>query len=351
MHQNGTVTRSNTYKMPGWARKAGIRAGVVCAWILMVAMLMEPETSARAARRAMEQWYHAVAPALFPFMMLMPLITCREAAYVYEKLFGKLMQTLLGLPGCTAPAVIIGMMAGSPAGAAAAARIAENEGIGRGELFRIVICSCGLSPAFLISGIGMGWLNDANSGVLLLKCQVITQAIMLVCTRYMAKGDRIIHSNVFDEATGMGTAVSSVLNVAGYMVFFGVIADVVTAKLGNTGSMISCVLEVSTGASIISGINMDKTGKLIILSWICEFGGISICAQNLKILTKFGILPCRYIVWKGIQASASAIVMAAAVHLESVHGHYAMLNLPAIAVLGAVLLVIPAVLGVKRPIS
>ena len=69
---------------------------------LMLLMLCRPEDAANGAREGLRQWYYAVAPALFPFMALLPLVTSPEANGVYDKLLGGAMRRLFGLPGSAA---------------------------------------------------------------------------------------------------------------------------------------------------------------------------------------------------------------------------------------------------------
>ena len=76
----------------------------------MALLLSSPQDAARGAARAMAQWHASVAPALFPFLALMPLLTCDEAATVYELLLRRAMRALFDLPGSTAPALAVGMI-------------------------------------------------------------------------------------------------------------------------------------------------------------------------------------------------------------------------------------------------
>ena len=71
--------------------------------LLMALLLSRPQAAAQAAARAMAHWYAAVAPSVFPFLALMPLLTCREAARVYERALGRAMGALFDLPGAKSP--------------------------------------------------------------------------------------------------------------------------------------------------------------------------------------------------------------------------------------------------------
>ena len=115
---------------------------------LALLLLCRPEDAANGAREGLRQWYFAVAPALFPFMALLPLLTSPEGNGACNAALGGLMQRLFGLPGSAAAPVVAGMIAGSPAGCVAAKRVAIEEGWPRGRLERVALACCGLSPAF-----------------------------------------------------------------------------------------------------------------------------------------------------------------------------------------------------------
>ena len=91
---------------------------------LMILMLWRfPDQARSAALEALSVWLHSVAPGLFPFFVLMPALTCPEAIQLYERILGRVMRPLLGLSGRTAAAFGVSLLAGSPAGAAALARL------------------------------------------------------------------------------------------------------------------------------------------------------------------------------------------------------------------------------------
>ena len=87
-------------------------------------LLLFPARCAEQARSAMALWAQAVAPALFPFLALLPVLTSEEARDGYERLFARPMRAFR-LPGRAASAAVVGLMAGTPAGATAAGRCAN----------------------------------------------------------------------------------------------------------------------------------------------------------------------------------------------------------------------------------
>ena len=132
------------------------------------------------------------------------------------------MRPALNLPGSAAPALAAGMIAGSPAGVVAAVRCG---GLTRSELERLACCICGLSPAFLITGVGAAMLGSPADGRLLLRAQVCSQLTMLLFPRGV-RPDTPIPAQAQEEERGLvRTAVGSVLAVCGYMMIFSVAAN------------------------------------------------------------------------------------------------------------------------------
>lgn len=264
---------------------------------LAAGLLIWPETALNAARQAMWTWTQSVAPALFPFMALMPLLTCREAVQAYERLLGKILPPLLHMPGAAAPALVIGMTAGSPAGALAAVRVSAAAGLNRSQMERLVFCVCGLSPAFLVTGIGASMLGNAADGWLLLRAQILTQLTLLLLTRHGANQENDLPAvpESMPEST-LSAAVNGVLAVCGYMVLYNVAAALLAEALRNpwAGIAVLCALDLPSGARTLANLPMNAEIRLILLSALVGFGGLCIAAQNLAACRTAGVRPLRY---------------------------------------------------------
>lgn len=298
-------------------KKIKVFLKVMLTWGFVAAMLRWPESVFYAAQQAMTQWYANVAPALLPFIMLMPLLTCREAMEIYEWMLGRIMRILFDLPGAAAPAMVIGMVAGSPAGVMAAGNIAENAGLERRQLLRIAVGSCGLSPAFLVSGIGVGMMGSVQLGQRLLMVQGLSQLVLLMGSRWLKGGGKISTGNLSQEVPGVHRAILGVLSVAAYMVLFGVIICVIQKIVGESyGGYLAYALEISMGALKIAGLNLNNNGKMMALAGMCGFGGICICVQNMRILSHYGISLGEYLAGKGISAIISISIMVVLTRLK-----------------------------------
>lgn len=275
-------------------------AGAAAAGLL----LARPEAAAGAARDALALWYRVVAPGLFPFMALLPLLTCPEGLHIYEAMLGGPMRRLFRLPGTAASAMAVGMMAGSPAGCLAARRAAG--GLNRGQLERLAAACCGMSPGFLISGVGAGMLGSAALGHVLLRSQMAAQFLLLLLP---GRGGPVLTSAAPEVRDGpAGGAVSAILSVGGYMALFAAVAGALGALIGEAaGRAALAVMDVTAGARIVCAMDASLTLRLTLLSALTAFGGACVCAQNFAALAGCGVRIAPFFARRCIAAAASAL--------------------------------------------
>ena len=325
---------------------------------LAALLLIRPGAAMAGAARAMAQWAGSVAPALFPFLALMPLLTCDEAARAYERLLGRPLRALLDLPGAAASAMVVGMVAGAPAGAMAARRAAACGGMDRGQLKRVALATTGFSPAFLIGGVGSGLMGDAALGRRLFLAQLATQLCLSLALRraFRTETGPVEPLPDGDEAQPVRAAVLAVLGVCGYMALFQSVAGALSAFAGpGPAGALLCVMDAPSGVRVIAGLPPALDGiKPLLLAVVCCFGGACVALQNLAALKGCGIGASEYFAVRVLAAGIGVMCMALLIRLDA-DGGAATLRLAAhpleAAALGAALLAIPVLLRVRKSIS
>lgn len=342
--------------------RENVRTSELVKWLgglLLTALLLsKPQAAAGGAARAMARWYETVAPSLFPFLALMPLLTGAVAAQVYERLLGRPMGALFALPGAAAPAMLIGMACGTPAGVVAARSAAARSGMNRGQLHRVATAVTGFSPAFLLGGIGAGMFGSARAGALLLAAQLMTQTTLALLLRG-AWRDRAqpvdMPDHDIDHAPVRG-AVMILLTIGGYMALFGSVAVVLSEYIGGRASnALLCLLDVPSGALALAESGMDDGWRLVLISGMCGFGGLCLIAQNLGALKGCGVRLTECLALRALAAGISMGYMALLVRLPGVDADFWIgrlrANPLATAGLAAALLAVPALIGLRKTIS
>ena len=279
------------------------RAKLWIASALLLGVLIRPEAAVAGAQRAMRVWCTGVAPSLFPFLALMPALTGPEACAAYNALFSGCMRRLFHLPGPAAPAVVTGMIAGSPGGAMAVCRIVRSGGLELKDARRIALAVSGVSPAYLILGVGFGLYGSMRLGLALAGIQCSVQLALLWLLRGILTVHSVSRALPPDAARrdGMRAAVESVLVICGYMVLFGSIGSIVASFAGRDVG-----LALLLGADLPSGLSelaaRSFPGKMLIQGVAIGFGGLCIAAQNLDVLREIGVRPAEYLAVRGVAA-------------------------------------------------
>lgn len=263
-------------------------------------IFLQPSAAVQGARSAMAQWAFAVAPALFPFLVLLPSLTGKEACTAYGRLFARPMR-LLSLPASAAPAVIIGLLAGSPGGALALVQLAANTELSRAQCRRIALAVSGVSPAYLILGVGQGLCGDTGIGLRLALMQLLTQLMLLILLRPRESGEAVSSIYGAQMRRGILSAVETVLGICGYMVIFSAITSVLGVWIGaHTGKYLLLA------ADLPSGLPVFAENPVLMAAGI-GFTGLCIAMQNLDALRPIGLKAGEWLAVRGF----AALIMAA----------------------------------------
>ncbi len=278
-------------------------------WIFAAAMLVlifiRPREAVEGAQRAMRMWYQGVAPAMLPFLVLMPMITAPEACIAYRKIFSGIMHRLFHLPGTAAPAVIAAMISGSPGGAAIIYEMKSAGEISDSDAARIALAVSGVSPAWLVLGVGCGMLGSKAAGLKLAAVQAAVQLFLLkLLEKVKIETVREIRQlQRVSQGRPMWSAAETVISVCGYMAVFGAYGNVLSSFIGEkAGIVMMSVLDLPSGAGMIAGKNFP--GQMAALGAAVGFGGICIAAQNMERIRNFGIGWREYLT---VRVSAAAV--------------------------------------------
>jgi len=257
-----------------------LMAGLVFAALL----LTSPVDALAAARQAISVWALSFVPALLPFFAVTPALSSDEAAGLYTRIFGRVFEALFGCPGQLSGAALIGLMAGSPAGAIAAQRLRGSAT--SAELARGALLASGVSPGFLISAVGAAMLGDSSLGLTLFWSQLGALLLGGLLLRRAFSGGApalavpMVSAPKGDALTG---AAMAMLSVCAHMVVFAVAARLIAKLLpdGCEAGVLS-LMEVSGGCAAVAAAPLARAVRMVLLAFTCGFGGLSILTQNLN---------------------------------------------------------------------
>lgn len=287
-----------------------IKPKLLAALVLCWGLILFPAEAVSAAKDAILTWATAYAPAMLPFFIILPVLASEDAAALYDQLFGPLMRRLFGIPGRAAGAAVLGLIAGSPAGATALVRLADP-GMTRGELSRAALLCCGLSPLFLISGIGVSILGSAAAGHVLMRSQLGAVLLSGLIFRFAWRRDTapVAPEPGAASAAGVREAALSVLTVCGYMMLFSVIARLTVQLLGAQWEpLLLALIEVAGGSEQLARLPVHPDAALVLIAACVGLSGAAILVQNAGKLRPLGLPWHRLALGKAMQSALCALL-------------------------------------------
>lgn len=276
--------------------------GVLCG-AMLAALLLFPAQSADAAREALAVWGLDVVPSLFPYMAL-----CRA-------LCARLAGTRLP---ATRIACLLGLLGGSPSGAAAVSSGAARRGLTRGSLLSLAALTGTLSPMFFLSTV-RGWLGGGATLAWLLALSHLAGALFAFAAVRLRMGRDGAPLPPAADADGgaaspIAQSVSAILNVGGCIVVFSVVSCMVSRLLpglpAGVCAALHAALEIAGGTRALLAAPMSPRGRAVLLAAASGFSGLSVLSQNLLFYKPLGVGMRELALLALLRACGCAVAMA-----------------------------------------
>lgn len=261
--------------------------------IILILCLFFPEIALTSANESVSLWANNVLPSLLPFMILSKSLFYSGGVKLFSRILKPVMRFLL-IPEEYAFALAVSLLCGYPTGSATVALLFdENENV---DFYSANICFSS-GPIFIIGTVGTLFLQNGKIGVSLYCLHICT---LIILSFFISPKRKIKKDFVFDVEGGMGeavgSAVSGILNVCGYMVFFGLICGFIKPYLPESiliKGLVCGLFEFTSGISILSA----GTENLPFISFLLSFGGGCVIFQSLAYLNginKFKFILVRF---------------------------------------------------------
>ncbi len=296
--------------------------------IFSLFMVINPRETVIAASDGAKLWAAAVFPALFPFFVVAELLISLRFVNFLGVLLEPVMRPLFRLPGCSSLVVVMGFTSGFPMGAILTRKLYDNKMLTGGEAERLACFTNNCSPLFIIGAVGVGMFNLPWMGYLLAAAHYLSNLIIGFLLRFRPETASFhppIPHHLFraacaelsnyeeaPPATGkllsdaIRTALSNVMAVGGFIIIFAVIArmltvwgimDILALILTKLMAVFDLsypiaygistgLFEITIGSRTIAASQADLLPKILAVSALLAFSGLSIIAQVMSILVQ-----------------------------------------------------------------
>ncbi len=309
--------------------------------IMVVLLIIYPDTVINSAISAMSTCINVLFPTLFPFFVLSKIFIKSGGANMLGKIFNPFMRPVFGINGNGASAFILGILCGYPIGAKTAVDLYKNSYISKKEAENLICFSNNSGPLFIIGAIGIGMLSSKPAGIFLYTIHIlsaITMGIILKFTLPEQKNIKPSKSNIISKnifTSSVEESMQTIINVFAYVIFFGIIMaicegaylflpienllSIFNINTAVSDSIICSFFEITTGIKKLSATDNALSLKLILVSFMLGWSGLSIHFQTKSVLENFDFSFIKYLSVKftqGIIASIYATIGCTMVSFE-----------------------------------
>lgn len=280
----------------------------------MFALISKTEIVTIAAKDALMLCATSVIPALFPFFVLTGLMVNCGIVAILGKFLAPVSDKLFKTSGVGAVVFIMGILCGYPTGAKVISELYLKGKLTKDEAERLLAFCNNSGPLFVVGAVGTGMLGNKGLGLLLYLIHAISAVITGVFLSLFAKEQEKVMrldmgavsiAEAFTQS--VENAVKSILNVCGYVVFFGCAAAVVSPYIPSV--FINSLMEVTVGAKEIISSEFSKEQILTLLSGTIGFGGLCVYFQVRGAVAQAKLSTVCYLFGKILQMTVSMALM------------------------------------------
>ncbi|WHX51047.1 nucleoside recognition domain-containing protein [Paenibacillus woosongensis] len=298
--------------------------------LLVICIIYAPSQAFEASSQGLALWWRIVFPALLPFLVLSQILMATGYAHGLGSFIDPVTRRLLGLPGTLGWVLPLGMTAGFPAAAEAAAALYKQGKITAYEAEKLASFSHYCSPVLIVIVVGTAYMKQPELGLFLLGIHWASGLSAAVTMNWLSfglkrkqagtgpdsehTGSRSAESRwklalrqieearredgrSFGKLLGdsVGSAVQTLMATGGYMLIFAVIIQIASSWLAPllspslTAKPIAALLEVHLGSYALATTGLSSPLPAALTGALLGWSGLSAYLQARAALKPTGL--------------------------------------------------------------
>ena len=249
-------------------------------------------------------WVDNLVPTLFPFFVISDILINYNLTIYIPRTIKNIIKYLFNITDNMVTILILSIISGFPSNARNT-RIMYDKGlITLDEANHILIFSHFSNPIFVLTTVGLFFLNDNKMGIIILISHYLSNFILgMIFRNYfnhnvdsdiVLENNKDYFGNIFINA--IKKSIDTILLICGILTLFLLLSSIVTNILNlniYNNMIISGLLEITVGIQLLGKLEISIIYKAVISSVFLAFGGLSVHMQvvsqitNTKINYKF----------------------------------------------------------------
>ncbi len=277
-------------------------------------------------------WSNNLFPTLFPFFVLSEVMINYGIVELASELFKPIMNKLFKIKSETAFIFIMSIISGFPSSAKYTKELYDSGLINEYEGTKILTFTHFSNPLFILGTLSILFLNNKETGLLILLCHYLTNIIIGLLFRnyYPSKSDNNkisfkdainkMHQHRLNNPLNFGQiitkAISNTINtlliILGTITTFLIITTIINniINLNNYHqSVLNGVFEMTQGLKYISVLSIPLKLKATLSTMIISFGGLSVHMQVMSIISNTKIKYIPYLTARLLHAAIASFLV------------------------------------------
>ena len=320
-----------------------------CSVLFFILIIIYPEQCLASAKTALENWLGIVVPSLLPFFIANSILMDTGVIKFIASLFEPLTKKVFRCSGYFAYVFISSAVSGYPTGAKLTADLYTRGQVDHDTAARIIKSTSISGPAFISAAVCVGMLHAGSMTPYILiphylSAIIISLILSMNKTKHILKrpsekgnlyeffyNNPLYQKNIGSIlADAVNSSIKTILSIGGFIILFSVLLSIletseiiilpsalikpflslfnITKNAANP--VIAGVFEMTAGSLYLTALNISIKSKLLLLSAIITFAGLSIHAQTYSIAADAKIKLKGFAIVKTIQAVISTTLTA-----------------------------------------
>lgn len=236
--------------------------------------------------------------SIFPFIILSDILFYFNYDLFLKKIFGNIISKLFNVSKSTSIIYVLSILTSHPTNSVYIKEMLDRKEIDENDINKILLTTYFPSIAFVIGTIGIGIYNSIKTGIFLYLTILIKNILIGIFLRgkNLSKEIQSIKKNNITLQETISNSIIKGINISytilGNIIIFTIIVNLLNNYLNINStilSLISGMLEMTSGIFMISNLNINLSQKILLTSFILNFSGLSIIFQTTSILNKYKI--------------------------------------------------------------
>lgn len=260
-------------------------------------------------------------PSLYPMMILSSLLIEYNINTITSFLLKPIMNKLFKINSISGQVLVLSMLSGSPSNAKYISLLYNKNLLTKEEAEKTLFFTHFVNPIFILSTVGIIFLNNKKLGIIILISHYLGNFMVGILFRNYNKNyintDYKINNN--DDMNIISNLTKIIFDTTNTLfIILGIITSfiILTKMILNIfnlnsiyGNILSGFIELTQGLKYISSNNINELLKVVIYTFLISFGGLSVHAQVLSVLSKIKIRYLPYLCARIIHSITSSILV------------------------------------------